>query len=152
MRSMPKGHADRAFGGAKIALHDDRFLLTYLRDARDGLPFPGQWDLPGGGREGRESPVECALREVEEEFALRLDASCINYARCYASGDRDITATWFLAGRIHAEDVRLIRFGDEGQEWRMMAIEEFLGRSDAVAPMQQRLRDYLDSQSDRSPA
>lgn len=61
-----------AFHGAKAAiLIGDRLLVT-LRDDFDWIDFPGHWDLPGGGREGDESPRETAARETREEVSLDL--------------------------------------------------------------------------------
>ena len=57
--------------GAKLALFVGARLLVLHRDDRPGLLWPGFWDLPGGGREGAESPLDCALRETREEFGLR---------------------------------------------------------------------------------
>ena len=53
------------FAGAKVALICGGDVLTYLRDDRPELPFPGCWDLPGGGREGEESAEACVLRELD---------------------------------------------------------------------------------------
>ncbi len=61
-----------SFAGAKLLLWSAGAVLTYLRDDKPGLGWAGKWDLPGGGREGRESPEACALRELEEEFGLCL--------------------------------------------------------------------------------
>jgi hypothetical protein len=52
------------FGGTKIALLCGDHAVVYLRDDKPGIPFPGMWDLPGGGREGNEGPIECGIREV----------------------------------------------------------------------------------------
>nr|WP_231692828.1 NUDIX domain-containing protein [Vibrio campbellii] len=30
------------------------------------MSYPNYWDLPGGGREGNETPEDCALRELKE--------------------------------------------------------------------------------------
>ncbi len=77
-----------AFHGAKLALLCDGSILTYLRDDKVGIPFPGFWDLPGGGREGTEGPIECVLRELDEEFALRLSPERLKWSRFYPSAIR----------------------------------------------------------------
>lgn len=49
---------------------DEADWLLFTR-RRDDLPHhPGQISFPGGAREGREGPVECALRESHEEVGL----------------------------------------------------------------------------------
>ncbi|MFC6585419.1 hypothetical protein [Sulfitobacter aestuariivivens] len=45
------------FAGAKMALYIGDRLATILRDDLPGLPYAGQWDLPGGGREGARRPL-----------------------------------------------------------------------------------------------
>lgn len=50
----------------------DRVLLTKRRD--DLSSHPGQVSLPGGSREGEETPLECALRETEEETGVPRDS------------------------------------------------------------------------------
>jgi len=59
--SVDGGNADEA-----------AFLLT-RRVARLAA-HAGQWALPGGRMDAGETPVEAALRELEEEVALKLDA------------------------------------------------------------------------------
>ena len=56
-----------SFSGAKLALFLGADLLVIKRDDRPDIPYPGYWDLPGGGREGDETPQACALRETYEE-------------------------------------------------------------------------------------
>lgn len=46
----------------------DHLLMTRRR--HDLLHHPGQISFPGGGREGDEDPVQCALRESTEEIGL----------------------------------------------------------------------------------
>ncbi len=65
------------FKGAKIALLFQGLLIAYQRDQKPEIPFPGMWDLPGGGREDDESPVECAIRETREEFDIAVDPAWI---------------------------------------------------------------------------
>lgn len=64
----------RAAVAIAIAPYKDQaaFLLT-RRVARLNA-HAGQWALPGGRIDGNETPVEAALRELEEEVTLKLDA------------------------------------------------------------------------------
>jgi 8-oxo-dGTP diphosphatase len=114
-------------------------LLTYLRDDTPGLGWAGMWDLPGGGREGDESPEACVLRELEEEFGLRFGPERLEQGWVWPSMMDATRPSLFYAGRITAEEVAAIRFGDEGQQWRMMAVTEFLGHVRAIPQMQQRV-------------
>jgi len=134
---------DEAFSGAKIALICGPQLVTYRRDAKPSIPWPGLWDLPGGGREGEETPEACALREVEEEFGLVLLSEQVHWCRSYPSITAPGLATYFLAAAIGEDEVAAIRFGDEGQYWKMMAFAEFLGHAEAIPHLQERLADYL---------
>jgi 8-oxo-dGTP diphosphatase len=131
------------FTGAKIALLLDDRVLIYQRDDVPGLRHAGLWDLPGGGREGDETPLECVLRETEEEFGLRLDPDAVVWHRTYPSADFSGMVAHFFVGRITEAQVAAIRFGDEGQQWALVALSEVLERTDVVVHYQHRLRDYL---------
>lgn len=131
------------FSGAKLAaVHGDR-LLVYRRDRFDHIPFPGLLDLPGGGREGAESPAECALRELAEEFGIVVPSARISYARGYAGSWNAALASHFLAVELAASEIAAIRFGDEGTDWRLMPITGFLGADDAVPHLKDRLADFV---------
>ncbi|MER7481342.1 NUDIX domain-containing protein [Streptomyces sp. NPDC126510] len=47
--------------------------LLHLRDAHKPISDPGTWSLPGGAREGAETPEEAIARELLEETGLRID-------------------------------------------------------------------------------
>lgn len=126
------------FGGAKLAAMLGDTLLVYRRDDSPDIPFPGLLDLPGGGREGGESPAECALRELAEEFGIALPVERIHYARAYLLGD-GVTISHFLAVHLTEADVAAVRFGDEGQDWALLPAADFIADEDAVP----RLRDWL---------
>ena len=108
------------FTGCKIALFCEDKLLTILRDDKPSIPWPNMWELPGGGREGDESPFECAAREVFEELGIHL----------------------------RQEQFDSIVFGDEGQDYKLMSIDEFLGSDKVVPQLQDRVRDYMESNYD----
>jgi 8-oxo-dGTP diphosphatase len=132
-----------AFTGAKLALLLDGAVLVALRDDIAAIPWPNYWDLPGGGREGGESPAACVLRELQKEFGLALPADRLVHERAYPSMSHPGAVNWFFGGHLLHSEVTSIRFGDEGQDWRMMRVEEFLSRPDAVPHLQDRLRDWL---------
>lgn len=71
------------FNGVKAALIHDGELVMFLRDNKPGLRFANLWDFPGGGREGEETPAECLIREVQEEFSITLDPTSIIWQREY---------------------------------------------------------------------
>ncbi|KAB7646140.1 NUDIX domain-containing protein [Polymorphobacter fuscus] len=130
------------FGGAKLAALHDGGLLAYRRDDRPELPFPGMIDLPGGGREGDESPEDCALRELAEEFGIVVPSARIHYRRAYLLGD-GATVSHFLAVRLTAEEVASVQFGDEGQDWALMPVADFIDDAEAVPRLREWLRHYL---------
>ena len=132
-----------AFSGTKIALLHGSEVVAYLRDDKAGIPWPGMWDLPGGGREADETPVACALREVEEEFGLRIDPGRVRRLTRYAGMGVGGLDTWFCMADVSAEDIAMIRFGDEGQYWRMMPVDAFISHGNAVPVLQTRLKDML---------
>ncbi|MGE0667730.1 MAG: NUDIX hydrolase [Sphingomonadales bacterium] len=133
------------FSGSKIALFLGDHVLVYQRDDFPGLRYAGMWDLPGGGREGDETPVECALRELEEEFGIRVDPDAITWKRVYPSADFPGQAAHFFVGTLTQAHVDAIVFGDEGQQWAMVHIDDLLAREDFVPRYSERLRDYLAS-------
>ena len=128
------------FLGAKLALVAGGSILTYLRDDFAHIPWPGRWDLPGGGREGCETGEDCALRELTEEFGLVLSPDRLIWRREMPAMLDPRKGSWFFAGMLHPEEIASIRFGDEGQHWRMMPVAEFLAHPKGVAPLQARTR------------
>lgn len=126
------------FTGAKAALFCGASVLVYLRDEKPGLRWPGLWDLPGGGREGEESPEDCLLREVWEEFGLQLSPERLVWRRVFHSMVEDGRESVFFGGWLSREELGRVRFGDEGQGWELMPIGVFLGHSAAVPEMQRR--------------
>ena len=110
---MIAGRSD--YVGAKLLLVHDRHVLAYLRDDKPGLPWAGLWDLPGGGREGDETPEACVLRELAEEFGLTFPPARLLWSRAFRSLGDAARLGWFFAGRIDASDIAKVRFGNEGQ-------------------------------------
>ena len=132
------------FTGCKIALLCDGQILTILRDDKPTIPWPDMWELPGGGREGEETPFECLQREVFEELGLKLEEADILWVKAYQGIlDPDKTSI-FMVGTITQEEFASIVFGDEGQGYKLVRLEEFLASDRVVPQLQERVRDYLE--------
>lgn len=94
--------------------------------------------MPGGGREGAESPVDCALRETLEEVNLAVPAAKIAWGRQFA--DPSGRAVWFFAAALEAIDLDTISLGDEGRELDFMPVDRFLTHPRVVPHFQSRLQ------------
>lgn len=129
------------FSGAKLALFLGAKLVVIQRDDKPDIPYPGHWDLPGGGREGDETPEGCALRETEEEIGLRLKPADLSWTRHY---QRPRGRVWFFVSHQPAELASRIRLGSEGQRWSLMAPQDYFAHVLAVPHFVTQLRDYLD--------
>ena len=131
------------FTGSKIALICGDKVLTILRDDKDDIPCPNMWELPGGGREGDESPFECVAREVYEELGIHLNEDCLLWGKIYPSVIFEGKQSVFMVGQLRQEQFDNITFGDEGQGYKLMSIEEFLSSDKVVPQLKERLKDYL---------
>ena len=132
------------FTGCKIALICDGRILTILRDDKPTIPWPNLWELPGGGREGNESPFECVAREVYEELSIQLLKDDIVWSWIYPSMLDENKNSVFLVGKLTQEQFDSIVFGDEGQGYKLVRLEEFLASDRVVPQLQERVRDYVE--------
>jgi 8-oxo-dGTP diphosphatase len=136
----------KAFRGAKIALLAGGKILTMQRDSWPWLNQAGKWDLPGGGREGAETPEQCICREVKEELGIVLDPKAIAWKQSYPSVEHPGEIVYFMAAPITDRQIAAIKFGNEGQGWKMMAINDFYALPNAIEVHKIRLKRYLDNQ------
>lgn len=137
-----------AFRGAKIAVLRGGFVLTLQRDDLPGLPWAGWWDLPGGGREGEETPEACALRELHEELSVVLDPGTLVWRRSYpGAGRHGPLPNWFLVAEADGAEVAGIVLGDEGQDWCWMRVAEFMAAPRVIPHFRDRLGEYLAARS-----
>lgn len=130
-----------SFSGAKLALFLGSDLLVILRDDKPDIPYPNHWDLPGGGREGDETPRQCALRETREEVGLIVKPADLIWSNSY---ERPRGTVWFFVAHLPHSVINQVRFGDEGQGWRMMEAHKFIAEPMAVPHFTQQLQKYLD--------
>ena len=134
------------FTGCKIALICDGQILTILRDDKEDIPWPNMWELPGGGREGNETPFECVAREVYEELSIQLSKADVIWFQIYPSMLDGNKKSVFLVGRLTQEQFESIIFGDEGQGYKLVSFEEFLTSDRVVPQLQERVRDYMEEE------
>ena len=132
------------FTGCKITLIYRDKILTILRDDKETIPYPNMWDLPGGGREGNETPFECVAREVYEELSIQLSKADVIWFQIYPSMLDGNKKSVFLVGRLTQEQFESIIFGDEGQGYKLVSFEEFLTSDRVVPQLQERVRDYME--------
>ena len=138
------------FTGVKAALLVEQSISVILRDNKPAIPWPNMWELTGGGREGLETPLECLQREVWEELGLTLEEKSIIWSRIYPSMlDKDRSAV-FLVVQISQEQYQEIDFGDEGQEFKLMPIEDFIKAEGIIPQLQERCKDYLSEKEENN--
>lgn len=133
--------SETVFHGAKAAVFIGGELLVYQRDR--GVPWPGYWDFPGGGREGDETPIACLRREVWEEFGLDLSDDAILWQRELPAMTDPTARAWFFVVHLPAERARDIRFGVEGQRWALMTPEDVANMPNLVPALHGRLSLWL---------
>ena len=135
----------RPFDGAKIAILRGDDVLTLLRDDCPDIPYPNQWDLPGGGREGVETPFATAARELFEELSIKIESSRVIYHVEENGHSNPKTKVHFFVARWEELADQDVRLGDEGQCWAWMPARGFTIRPDAVISLRQRLTRALDA-------
>lgn len=134
------------FVGAKGLVFVGERILTYKRDGQ-GTFHPNGIDLPGGGREGGESPFETFHREVAEEFGLEINKEDVVWGKPFRSVVDPEKVGWFLVAKTSVENESMIVFGNEGVGYSLMTLAEFLKRKDAHPVHQERARVYLTDQA-----
>lgn len=56
------------FGAGIILINNNNEVLLLLRDDKPEIPYPNQWDIPGGRIEDGETPDVTIRREMLEEL------------------------------------------------------------------------------------
>ena len=129
------------FHGAKLAILVGDQIITLLRDDLPGLDYANHWDLPGGGREGHESPTDCVLRELNEELGLVFcDADLHHGFECHTKTG----VSWFFVSKQQELDPLRVVLGTEGQGWQLAKTKWFLNDALAVPVLVSRLRNFLE--------
>ncbi len=130
------------FNGSKgLVMFGDK-MLVYRRDGNtQSSPFC--LDLPGGGREGAETPFDTFKRELKEEFDLDIQKEQVHSSYQFPSILFPGELSFFFVTKPMNYDIKDINFGSEGLEWMLMTPQEFLERTDAIPRQQDRVRKIL---------
>ena len=119
------------FSGAKLAILAKGHVLAMLRDDRPDIPYPNLWDLPGGGRQNDEDPVQCALRETFEETGynlivgrqLRHWSNDFLLYQCHLQTEDEVVADQVTVpfwARLEVTDIQWLRPDQiPGEDWRI---------------------------------
>ena len=133
---------DLSFQGVKVALINNGKVLTVLRDNIPNIPYPNMWDLAGGGRENEESPYETMRREVLEELNIDIPESSVVWVKHYESVTKPGKKSVFMVAIISDHQIESIKFGEEGQGYKMVTFQEFLDNKDVIEQLKHRFLDY----------
>ncbi len=136
------------FTGSKVALFCGDKIAVLLRDDRQDIPNPGMWDFFGGGREGEETPIECAIREINEELGIFLSSERFIWNKRFPSVNEPGQFSYFLVAHLTQLEIDSAHL-TEGQRWEIMEVKDFLAREDAIEKMKVRLLDYLEIARER---
>ncbi len=135
---------DSHLNGSKGLIFIGEKLLVYRRDEKP-KNYPLFLDLPGGGKEKNETPFDTFRREVKEEFGIEIAESDITYVRRYPSTIVEGEYAYFPVVHLPASAETLIHFGNEGLEYLLLPVDDFLNASDVWPGLQQKTADYLNS-------
>ena len=119
-------------------------VLVYRRDNNTKL-YPLYIDLPGGGPEPYETPFETFQREVYEEFGLRIKKEDITYIKKYPSKLEPSKYAYFPVAILPPQAESKINFGDEGLEYMLLGLNDYLTRRDVWPVLRQRSQEYVNS-------
>lgn len=136
---------DPLTAGSKGLVFIGEKILVYRRDGNT-TQYPFCIDLPGGGPEPNETPFENFRREVLEEFGLDVKPEHVIYSKKYSSMLEPGKNAYFPVVKFPETEEKNIIFGDEGSEYLLVSVHEFLQFDDVAWPyMKDRVKEFLES-------
>ncbi len=118
-RTLPR----KAIGAGMLLFNTQGELLIVKPDYRE------DWLLPGGSSEVDESPLQCAIRETEEEIGLTISApTLVGVSHRPARGMRPESVLFiFHGGTLTDSDIARIHLQEsEIEDMRFLPMEEAL--------------------------
>ncbi len=117
-------------------------FLFVLRDDKPDIASPNTWDIIGGGIDAGETPLECTIREIQEEVTITIRPEQLQlikeYDFIYELSGRKFKGYWYFAKLTNDQSISA-KLGDEGQEIRWMNLDEI-----QPLPKTKRLTLYFD--------
>jgi len=107
----------KRLGASIIFISNKQQILLFLRDDKDGLPYPNMWDVPGGHVEDDETPEDCIIREMREEMDLELHDFQLF---CKKEFDDRVEYTYWKRANLEISEIELM----EGQRLKWFSREE----------------------------
>lgn len=109
---------------AGVLLWDDQGRVLIVKPN-----YREEWNLPGGIVDEAESPLDAAVREVEEELGLKLDPTHLRLVATNYSPEmehfKDFIALMFDGGKLSEEQISSIKLqAEELDEFRMASVQE----------------------------
>jgi 8-oxo-dGTP diphosphatase len=99
---------------------DGRILMQLRDDGRGvSIPFPNMWNFPGGVAEPHETPLDCAIREMAEEFKIQIDQNICYEIWRYSHQHAAIDHIFLCA--VPADIIPDLH---EGAAWAWMTLDE----------------------------
>jgi 8-oxo-dGTP diphosphatase len=83
-------------------------------------PIPRYWKLPGGRSEGKETPEECAVREIDQELGIELDPDDLEVIEQQDRGNH--TLTFFKIKLASLKGLKTV--GDEQEEIKVFKLAD----------------------------
>lgn len=108
-------------GSVVILVNADGCIAMQLRDNKPGLPAANKWGLFGGLIDSGETPIEVALREIQEELSIDLNPHRLSLYRKHYIPEQNLT-TWVFHYLVDGELENVILH--EGQMWDFLCEDD----------------------------
>ncbi len=109
-----------AIVGAKVFLINSSGQILALRRSESDDIRPLTWDIPGGGVEQDESPINTVIREVKEEVGLDISNPTIFYINSINTEGYRIRLLFYTKC-----DPKKITLSFEHDQYKWVSIDEF---------------------------
>jgi 8-oxo-dGTP pyrophosphatase MutT (NUDIX family) len=119
--------------GGGVIFRDGTGRVLLVRPAYEDATYrdAGKWEIPGGGAEHGDFPLDTARREIKEELGLDITPGRLLVVDCVpgAAGRRPLINFLFDGGTLTPEQEQAIRLDDgELSTWAYCGRDDYLAR------------------------